>query len=100
LIHKVTRKIDARNIDPETLNRETLDVLNEEELYEFEKKWKNDWLPTWRLGMLIPYNLLMGGLTFYYTINFKKFSKKLFKPKKFGVFEILKYGIAIFLNSS
>ena len=80
-------------MNPDLLTTEFLDTLNEDELYAFEKKWKQDWLPTWRIAMLIPYNILMGGLTFYYTINFKYFSKKFFKPKKFNVIEIIKYGI-------
>ena len=28
----------------------------------------------------------------YYTMNFKKFSKKFFKPKKYSIGEIFKYG--------
>lgn len=52
------------------------------------------------MWMLLPYNILTAGATMYYTINFRRynifaqerFSKKLFKPKKFGIKEIIKYG--------
>lgn len=42
--------------------------------------------------MLIPYNIVMAGMTMYYTIHFKYYSKKLFKPKSFGFKEVIKYG--------
>jgi hypothetical protein len=42
--------------------------------------------------MLLPYNVLVGGACIYYTLNFRRFSKKLFKPKKFGIFELFYYG--------
>jgi len=52
--------------------------------------------------LVIPYNIFVGGLTVYYTLNFKKMSKKLFKPKKYTLLEIFKYGTfqSIFFVSS
>ncbi len=42
--------------------------------------------------MLLPYNVLVGGACIYYTINFKRISKKLFKPRKFSILELFYYG--------
>jgi hypothetical protein len=42
---------------------------------------------------IIPYNLFVGGLCIYYTVNFKKFSKKFFKPRNYSSWELFKFGI-------
>ena len=49
-------------------------------------------LPSHRFYALIPYNILVGGACMYYTIHFKYYSNKFFKPKKFGLYELFKYG--------
>ena len=74
------------------IKMENIDELTEEELRLLEKQYKEEHLPSWRLKMLIPYNIVIGGLTMYYTIHFKYFSKKLFKPKTMGLAELFKYG--------
>ena len=79
-------------IDQSKLTIENLDNLNEEELFALEKKYKADNLPHSRLYMLVPYNIVMGGLCMYYTINFRRISKKLFTPRKYGFWDLMKYG--------
>jgi len=36
-----------------------------------EIKYKNEHVSRFRLWLLLPYNLLIGGLTMHYTLNFK-----------------------------
>lgn len=69
-----------------------LDNLTEDEIRIVEQRYKEKYLPRHRLYALIPYNLVVGGFCIYYTLNFRRFSKKLFKPKKFGILELFKYG--------
>lgn len=71
---------------------ENLDNLTEEEILAFEQKYKDENFPQSKIYGLVAYNVVVCGLSMYYTINFKKFSQKLFKPKKFGLMEIFKYG--------
>ena len=75
---------------------DNLDDLSEEELFAFEQKWKDQWLPKWRAYMLIPYHLAIGGALYYYAKNFKAISKRYFKPKKYGLWEIVKYGNCLY----
>eukprot|EP01016_Furgasonia_blochmanni_P049309 TRINITY_DN746_c0_g1_i15.p1 TRINITY_DN746_c0_g1~~TRINITY_DN746_c0_g1_i15.p1 ORF type:complete len:286 (-),score=80.03 TRINITY_DN746_c0_g1_i15:332-1189(-) len=79
-------------IDESKLTMENLDNLNEEEILLLEEKMKNERLPSWRVWALIPYNIGVAGLCYYYTINFRRLSKKLFKPRKYGFIELIKYG--------
>jgi len=51
---------------------ENIDNLTEDQLRLLEKKYKEQYLPNYRLYLLLPYNIVAGGLTMYYTINFKK----------------------------
>lgn len=54
------------------INMDNIDNLTEDELRILEKKYKQKWVPSYRLYMLIPYNIVAAGLTMHYTINFKK----------------------------
>jgi hypothetical protein len=54
--------------------------MTEDEIKEFEEKYKEKYLPRWRLYATIPYNILVAGGCIYYTINFKKITRKFFKP--------------------
>ena len=74
------------------ITMENIDKLTEEELKMLEKRYKDEHLPTYRLLLLVPFNLITAGFTMYYTINFKYYSKKLFKPKTFGFREVVRYG--------
>jgi len=56
------------------------------------KEYTNKYFPRARLYALVAYNVIVGGICFYYTLNFGKISKKLFKPKTYKFKEIVKYG--------
>ena len=73
---------------------ENLDNLTEEEILAFEQKFKNQYLPNYRLFALVGYNIVVCGLSMYYTINFKKISKKIFKPRSYGFWDLCKFGTA------
>jgi hypothetical protein len=60
--------------DDSHITMDNIDNLTEDELRILERKYKEVHLPSYRLYMLLPYNIVAGGLTMYYTINFKKFS--------------------------
>ena len=66
--------------------------MTEDQIKEFEQKYKDHYLPRYRLYATIPYNIAVAGLCIYYTINYKKISKRLFKPKKFNSWELFKFG--------
>lgn len=51
---------------------ENIDLLSEDELRLLEAKYKQEWIPSHRLYLLLPYNVLAAGLTMHYTLNFKK----------------------------
>lgn len=69
-----------------------MDNLTEEELILLESKYKEKYLPTYRKVLLIPYHFFVSGFLYYYMKNFKKISPKMFKPKKYNLWEITKYG--------
>ncbi len=71
---------------------ENIDNLSEKELLELEKRWKNNTFPRSRLYALIGWNVVACAGAMYYTINFKHYSKRFFKPKTYGLGEIVKYG--------
>lgn len=74
------------------ITMENIESLTEDELRILEQKYKEEHLPTHRLLLLVPFNILTAGCTMYYTLHFKYYSKKLFKPRSFGFKEIIKYG--------
>lgn len=78
--------------ESKNINWEALDKMNEEEIIQFEMDYKDKYLPKHRLYSIIPFNLLVGGMCYYYTVNFRSISKKYFKPKSFSLGQLFKYG--------
>ncbi|EAR95806.1 transmembrane protein, putative (macronuclear) [Tetrahymena thermophila SB210] len=78
--------------DDSLITMDNLDDLNEEETLILLDKWQNEKLPKNRMFAFFLYNCVMCGLTMYYTMNFKHYSKKFFKPKEYTFREIVKYG--------
>ncbi|CAD8196969.1 unnamed protein product [Paramecium pentaurelia] len=74
------------------IRMDNIENLTEEQLKILEQRYKEQYLPNYRLYLLVPFNLVTAGFTMYYTIHFKYYSKKLFSPKKFGFREVIKYG--------
>lgn len=66
------------------ISMQNIDNLTEDELKLLEQKYKDEHLPMYRLLLLVPFNLITAGCTMYYTIHFKHYSKKFFKPQQFG----------------
>ncbi|KRX10627.1 hypothetical protein PPERSA_05447 [Pseudocohnilembus persalinus] len=66
--------------------------MTEQQLKDFDRLYKDHYLPRHRLYMAVPYNIVVAGLCMYYTMNIRKISKKYFSPKKFGFLDLLKYG--------
>lgn len=74
------------------ISMDNIDNLTEDQLRLLEQKYKDEHLPTYRLMLLVPYNIIVAGMTMYYTIHFKYYSKKLFQPKNYGFLSLIKYG--------
>ncbi|CAD8117029.1 unnamed protein product [Paramecium sonneborni] len=79
-------------MDDDEIRMDNIDNLTEEQLKILEQKYKQQYLPNYRLYLLVPFNLITAGFTMYYTIHFKHYSKKLFSPQKFWFREVIKYG--------
>eukprot|EP01017_Pseudomicrothorax_dubius_P019759 TRINITY_DN2175_c0_g1_i2.p1 TRINITY_DN2175_c0_g1~~TRINITY_DN2175_c0_g1_i2.p1 ORF type:complete len:235 (-),score=60.71 TRINITY_DN2175_c0_g1_i2:111-815(-) len=85
-------KADAGAIDASKLRIEDIDSYNEEQILALERRFKEENFPKWRLYLLIPYNLLVGYAAYKYTTNFGAISKRFFRPRNKGLWDLLKYG--------
>lgn len=66
--------------------------MTEQQLKDFDRLYKDFYLPSHRLYAVIPFNIFVGGFAFWYTVNIKKISKRFFKPSKFGFRDLFYYG--------
>mmetsp|Transcript_56956 Transcript_56956/g.65253 ORF Transcript_56956/g.65253 Transcript_56956/m.65253 type:complete len:195 (-) Transcript_56956:80-664(-) len=71
---------------------DNLDNLSEEEILEVAKRYKEKNLPKWRLKAFLAYNIVFAGLTMYGTVNYRYYTAKFFKPRKYSLSEIIKIG--------
>lgn len=76
---------------------ENIDILTEDELMQLENEYKQANLPNFRKFLLVPYHGFVLFCIYKYMKNFKYISKKLFKPKSYSLWEIVKYGSFIYL---
>ena len=72
---------------------ENIDLLTEDELMQLENEYKQVHLPNYRKALLIPYHGFVLFFMYQYMKNFRTISKRLFKPKTFSLWEIVKYGL-------
>ena len=78
--------------DDAKYSMDNLDNLTEEEILEVARRYKEKNLPKWRLGALVAYNIVFGGVAMYFTMNYKYYTQKFFKPKRYNLMNIIKIG--------
>lgn len=71
---------------------ENIDSLTEDELMLLENEYKQKNLPNFRKFLLVPYHGFVLLFLYQYMKNFKYIAPKLFKPKTYSLWEIVKYG--------
>ena len=74
------------------ISMENIDILTEDELMQLENEYKSANLPNFRKFLLVPYHCFVLLFLYQYMKNFRYISKKLFKPRTFSIWEIVKYG--------
>ena len=74
------------------ISMENIDLLTEDELMQLETEYKNKNLPNFRKFLLIPYHFLVLFGLYKYMKNSRQIFKKLFKPRTYSLWEIVKYG--------